>query len=470
MTRGHSLIKDLSALIDNSKYSDIEIVCEDGVKIYGCKAILASRSEVFDRMLFNGMKESYEKQIFFPEINSSSMRIVIEFLYTGRNVSDLLTSDNIVGTYHAADYLQLPDLQDFVVETLRESLDQRYYESIVPELLSESIEKMSDSAENPFLSLLAESVAKISLNTIDYSRLSFTALQYLLSYTFNKEKPFATPEYEVLRFGAIRAAYQVSNDAATSLKIRLPTLDKMGCPSKLDSKMYDSEFIINRSKIAELLETLVDFIDFRRIDGKILKEIIDPLEIVPVDVIINTYRFLIKKSNLPATRGIPYIDDKSGYIWDKQASGSQLSIEKDGAVVRAIRGCSTHQNVRASVEIFDIGIYEWDVIIEKSCTYAWIGICSSEEFDYERFVGVQASGWVFGSNGLCYNNNHCINYGKTFGEGDIISVHLNMDNKTCSFSVNGRKFPTVSFWTNIPSRVYPVASLKYPGKFRIQRH
>ncbi|RGB37196.1 hypothetical protein C1646_59441 [Rhizophagus diaphanus] len=469
MTRGHSLVKDLSMLIDNSKYSDIEIICEDGVKIYACKAILASRSEVFDRMLYNGMKESYEKQIFFPEINSSSMKVVMEFLYTGRNVGDLLTSDNIVGTYHAADYLQLPDLQDSIVETLKESLNQRYY-SVVPELLSESIEKMSETAENSFLSLLTESVAKISLNTIDYSRLSFEAFQYLLSYTFNKEKPFATPEYEVLRFGAIRAAYQISNDAATSLKIRLPTLDKMGCPRKIDSKIYDGEFIINRSKIAELLTNLVDLIDFRRIDGKILKEIIDPLEIVPVDVIINAYRFLIKNKNLPATRGIPYTDDKSGYVWDKQASGSQLSIERNGAVVRAIRGCSTHQNVRASIEIFDLGIYEWDVIIEKSCTYAWIGICSSEEFNYECFVGVQASGWVFGSNGLCYNNNHCINYGTTFGEGDIITVHLNMDNRTCAFSINGKKFPTVCSWTNLPPKAYPMVSLKYPGKFRIQHH
>src|SRR6266496_1094857 len=109
MTRGCSLVKDLRMLIDNSKYGDIEIICEDGVKLYGCKAILAARSEVFDRMLYNGMKESYDKQIFFPEINSSSMRIVMEFLYTGCNIGDSLTSENIVGAYHAADYLQLSD-------------------------------------------------------------------------------------------------------------------------------------------------------------------------------------------------------------------------------------------------------------------------------------------------------------------------------------------------------------------------
>ncbi|RIA87108.1 BTB/POZ protein [Glomus cerebriforme] len=307
MTRGCSLVKDLRMLINNSKYSDVEIICEDGVKLYGCKAILAARSEVFDRMFYNGMKESYEKQIFFPEINSSSMSVVLEFLYTGCNVNGSLTSDNIVGAYHAADYLQLSDLQEFITEILRETLDQKYYESIAPELLTKSIEKMSESAENPFLSLLVDSVAKIPLNTIDCTRLSFTAFQYLLSYTFDKEKPFATSEYEVLRFGAIRAAYQISNDAAISLRNRLPTLDKMGCPRKLDSKLYDHKYIIHRPKIVELLSNIVDLIDFRRIDGKILTEIIDPLGLVPADVIISAYRFLIKNKNLPAIRGIPYI-------------------------------------------------------------------------------------------------------------------------------------------------------------------
>ncbi|CAI2173201.1 19410_t:CDS:1 [Funneliformis geosporum] len=471
MTRRCSLVKDLRRLINHQKYSDIEIICEDGTKLFGCKAILAARSEVFDRMLYNGMKESYEKQIIFPEIDSLSMAIVIEFLYTGCNVNNPLTNENIVGAYHAADYLQLPDLQEVIIETLKETLNQRFYECIAPELLSRAIDKMTESAENLFLTLLTESVAKIPLNTIDYSRLSFTALQYLLCYTFDKEKHFATPEYEVLRFGIIQAAYQISNDAAISLKSRLPTLNKAGNFLKFDPKLIHNQDIVHRSEIVELVTNLVDFIDFRRIDGKILTDIIDPLEMIPSEIIVSAYRFLISnKKNLPAVRGIPYICDKSGFVWDKQASGPHLSIDKDGAVVKALRGCKLHQNVKAKVEIFDRGIYEWDVIIEKSCTFAWVGICSPENFRYEGFIGVQANGWVFGSNGQCYSNNNCITYGTTFGEGDVITVHLDMDNRTCAFSINGKKYPTVSTWTNLPSKVYPMASLRYPGRFRIRFH
>ena len=55
MTRGYSLGQDLRLLVNNPKYSDIEILCEDEKKLHACRAILAARSEVFDRLLYNGM-------------------------------------------------------------------------------------------------------------------------------------------------------------------------------------------------------------------------------------------------------------------------------------------------------------------------------------------------------------------------------------------------------------------------------
>ena len=76
MTRGYSLEQDLRLLINNPKYSDIEILCKDEVGLHGCRAILAARSEVFDRLLYNGMKESYENQISFPEIYTSGMKVM----------------------------------------------------------------------------------------------------------------------------------------------------------------------------------------------------------------------------------------------------------------------------------------------------------------------------------------------------------------------------------------------------------
>ncbi|CAG8757448.1 9564_t:CDS:1, partial [Acaulospora morrowiae] len=45
MVRGNSLIDDLKLLINNPRYSDIEISCKDNSVLYGNSAILAARSE-----------------------------------------------------------------------------------------------------------------------------------------------------------------------------------------------------------------------------------------------------------------------------------------------------------------------------------------------------------------------------------------------------------------------------------------
>ena len=108
MTRGYSLEQDLRSLINNPKYSDIEILCEDEKKLHGCRAILAARSEVFDRLLYNGMKESYDKQISFPKINSSEMEIILEYIYTGSIKEKSLIKDNVIEAFNAADSITWP--------------------------------------------------------------------------------------------------------------------------------------------------------------------------------------------------------------------------------------------------------------------------------------------------------------------------------------------------------------------------
>src|SRR5947207_2537025 len=123
MVKGYSLRQDLKLLINNPKYSDIEILCKDEKKFYCCRAILAARSDVFDDLLYNGMKESYENQISFPKINSAEMEIVLEYTYTGLIKEESLTKDNIIEAFYVADYFQLPVLQDSITKTLRKTLE-----------------------------------------------------------------------------------------------------------------------------------------------------------------------------------------------------------------------------------------------------------------------------------------------------------------------------------------------------------
>ncbi|GBB90702.1 hypothetical protein RclHR1_17740002 [Rhizophagus clarus] len=461
MTRGYSLEEDLKLLINNSKYSDIEILCENENKLYGCRAILAARSEVFDRLLYNGMKESYEKQISLPTINSSGMEIILEYIYTGSIKEDSLTKDNTVEAFHAADYFQLSDLQDFITRTVKNTDLGKNYS---PELLSKISEKPL-SEDNILLNLLVETVAIMPLNNIEFGRLSITGFKYLLSITHEKEMSFATPEYEVFRYSAILAANQVSNDVYNTLIELLPTLEQLD-----NSVRVGNKFIIDNQTIAEELKPLIEFIDFRRIKAQIIVDIIEPLKIIPTETILGIYRHmaLLSNLNLSNTRGIPI--NEYGYVWDEKACGSKLIIEDDGKVVHAPYGCG-FQNVRAKIALEDKGIFEWDVIIEKHCGWSWVGVCASENLDFERFAGSQSTGWVLGSGGgECRNSNKIIKYCLPFNEGATVTVHLDMNKRTCAFTVNGTRYREVSEWKDLPPKLYPVVSLCHPGRFRIQPH
>ncbi|EXX71282.1 hypothetical protein RirG_079890 [Rhizophagus irregularis DAOM 197198w] len=463
MTRGYSLEQDLRFLINNPKYSDIEILCEDEKKLYGCRVILAARSEVFERLLYNGIKKSYETQIFFPKINSTEMEIVLEYIYTGSVKEESLTKDNIIETFYVADYFQLLNLQGFIMKTFKNILKKNYTEDYSPELLSKFVERMPlmvNRIYSVFLNLLVEAVANIPLNTIEFGRLSIAGLQYLLSCTYEKEKHFTTREYEVFRYSAILAAKQVSNDAFKTLLKRLPTLDQIE-----NSIQVESEPITDHQKVAKELEPLVEFINFRRIKGSILVDMIEPLEIVPAKIILNIYRQCIKSNNfnLNDIRGIPKIE----YVWDETACGSKLVIGDNGKVIRVPKGLGSWRSFRAKMVLEYSYIYEWDVIIEKA---SWVGV-ASENLNYEDFAGNQPNGWVLGSCGGCYNSGYYKNdYCLSFGDGARITVHLDMNKRTCAFTVNGTKYPEVPSWNNLPSKLYPVASLCYPGQFRIQPH
>ncbi|CAB5392778.1 unnamed protein product [Rhizophagus irregularis] len=58
-----------------------------------------------------------------------------------------------------------------------------------------------------------------------------------------------------------------------------------------------------------------------------------------------------------------------------------------------------------------------DIIIERACSWSWVGVCASENFNYEIPAGKQSSGWVLGS-----------------------------------------MYPEVSTWDNLPSKLYSVLS------------
>ncbi|PKY28754.1 hypothetical protein RhiirB3_445095 [Rhizophagus irregularis] len=230
--------------------------------------------------------------------------------------------------------------------------------------------------DNILLNLLVDAVANIPLNNTEFSRLSITSLKYLLFITSEKETPFATRE---------------------ALVERLPTLKQIDLEQIENSIESGNKLFIDHQKVTKELEPLVKFINLKRIKTKILADIIEPLEIIPIEIICIAYR--------------------------------HFALLNNGKIVQAPINCNSHQNVRAKIVLGDKGIFEWDIIIERTCEYACVGVCASKNFNYESLCKISTQ-WM----------------------------------------VNGTKYREVPEWYILPSKLYPAVSLCYPGRFRIQSH
>src|SRR2546421_7808231 len=116
------------------------------------------------------------------------------------------------------------------------------------------------SEDNILLDLFVKVMTTIPLNKIEFGQLSITALQYFLSYAYEKKMAFMTPEYEIFRYSAMMAAKQVSNDAYRTIMEQLPSLEQIKNLIQVENR-----FMPDQQKIARELEPLIKFIDFGKI-------------------------------------------------------------------------------------------------------------------------------------------------------------------------------------------------------------
>ncbi|RIA83477.1 hypothetical protein C1645_786290, partial [Glomus cerebriforme] len=77
---------------------------------------------------------------------------------------------------------------------------------------------------------------------------------------------------------------------------RLPTLEQIEQIEQIIQ--IENKFITDHQKVAKELESLVKFIDFRRIKGQILADIIEPLKIIPAETILSVYRYIARSNDL----------------------------------------------------------------------------------------------------------------------------------------------------------------------------
>ncbi|CAG8651273.1 4338_t:CDS:1, partial [Ambispora gerdemannii] len=436
-----SLSKQLKLILNDEKYSDLKIKCGNSSStdkqeetLYTYRGILVARSKFFKSMLSNGMKESALDEIFFSDIKASTMKIILEYLYMGVVDEACFSSEVIVPLYINANYFLLNGLEDIIVKFVLKSLkDIEIYK--VAGMLSE-ITKISNSSENKLEKILIEKLSTIQLSAIPFEAFNMEGLLSFLSQSLNQEN-FITCEYSVLQYVILWNDKNSSIIKYNFFDSRLPSWTDL---VKNGAKKYEikADDAISADRIKKTFSTFIPFINLKLIDPSILAYIIHPLRIIPAEILLETYQYYHKGQQQQLLTYREFGNRKGELSWDPDFSAS-LTLFTDNKIVRAL--AILQSSVRAKNLISQPGYYQWMFIIEKSCGYAWVGICTDEDtIDMDQWLGQTPYGWFLGSSGEKAHKNVRKEYADSFDTGAIITIHLDMFKRSIKFLINRKEF------------------------------
>jgi len=150
--------------------------------------------------------------------------------------------------------------------------------------------------------------------------------------------------------------------------------------------------------------------------------------------------------------------DALKFVLDECKCGPNIEVSD-----RGLTACSTSLETWSTVlgsKGFSEGKHSWQIRVEESDSpYMFVGV-ATEEACLQTFLGGDEFGWGYIGDRAIYHKRNRLNvYGDRFGEADILTVTLDMDEGTLAFSRNGRDlgvavdglsgklFPAFSFYT-----------------------
>ncbi|CAF0712878.1 unnamed protein product [Brachionus calyciflorus] len=114
-----SIMKKLNEMRKNNLMCDITLVC-DGIEINCHKSILATNSSYFMAMFSSGLIESNSKKVEIKEIDTESLKLTIDYMYTGEI---LITENNVQALLTTTNLLNLCDLKQSCGQFIQSQLD-----------------------------------------------------------------------------------------------------------------------------------------------------------------------------------------------------------------------------------------------------------------------------------------------------------------------------------------------------------
>ncbi|CAM6127483.1 unnamed protein product [Calypogeia fissa] len=505
----------LRKMVNDPKVSDVVFVCQDGKRVHGCRRILQSRSLVLDKMLTNGMAETYESEISLNEISSTTLISIFEFLYSGTTVLDLKSSDwrPLLEIMSAAQFLMVENLEEMVRIPMEATFQ-------LPTAMdpNEAAKRLSMAMNFPNLFEDMESIPLQLIKVLNFNHLepatllllSKQALHYLLAHMLHRTKSPDSSEDSSLSLGeylkwrqivlwlacklltdleevkTIMGPYLPDRDASLLLLKEPPAAFfqvKDDSPENITAsegkdaaRVHTIQFLKLKEKMQKHWspESLFALVDFQKIHPELLIRVVEPLGIVPPSQLFAALGF--HALHRPRTvKG----------RWADVAQGSCYRVGEDKSVIQKCRRSAGF--AIASHGINQPGVYVWDIIIEEVChTFCQVGIYKkSAGQEMTNFNGISLGeaigGWaLIEALNMTHNRRPYINktgfgrltfyYGQCFVfKGGRVRVHLDMFHHVCSFSINGTDFGPA--WNDLPEGVYyPAVSLgnEVQGKVRIE--
>jgi len=106
--RPNHLLRDVSLLYNEKLFSDVTL-CAGNEEIKCHRCILAASSSFFMGMFQTELDESHQSKITIREMEASTLRLILDYVYTGRVE---LSVDNVQNVLSAANLFQMIHLRD----------------------------------------------------------------------------------------------------------------------------------------------------------------------------------------------------------------------------------------------------------------------------------------------------------------------------------------------------------------------
>lgn len=217
--RAANLLKGFSKLYKNKEFVDVTLVVEE--REFPChRNVLAISSPFFMAMFNSDMSESRQEKITLKDMDSSTMELVLDYIYTGQV---FLSEDSVQNLLSAANLFQLLSLRTGCAEFMMNHINvsncigvyffARAHECAVlamkaKEMINNQFTVLCTQQE--FLSLPADKLVEILLDDDINVRLEETVYEACMAWLkidMTERLKFLVPVMECVRFANISSYY-----------------------------------------------------------------------------------------------------------------------------------------------------------------------------------------------------------------------------------------------------------------------